>query len=253
MATLGTNIIGPALRKAGIKRLPGNTSSTDQNTEMIQAVNRILDHLNIQGHMIFGTTVQQFPLVPNQISYTIGSGGDFNTARPNCIKNANLVQPTTPPIYQSITIYDSRDWSYERVVSLPGSWIYALWYNALAVEFAGPCGRIYLLGQPPAGYELQLFTWNEMKSNFSAMADAFVFPPGYEAALVNLAAIECADLYPLEATMSAEAKRRCMASVQAIKILNATLPRMTNDAARLGGSTGTVLPASFWNSYGPGL
>lgn len=247
MATLGTNIIDPALRKAGIKRLCGSGSSTDQNTEMILAVNRVLDLQNIRGHMIFGTRVEEFSLVADQISYTIGSGGDFNTVRPNWIKNANLVIPGDPPTYQTIPIYDSRDWSLEQITAMPGSWVYAIWYNALAVEVSGPCGRIYLLGQPPANYKLQLFTWNQMKSNFSAVSDGFVFPPGYEACIVNLLALECAELYPHEAKVTDTLRNSAAAAQLDVEILNSSLPRLANDMSRVG-QPSIPYPASFWNA-----
>lgn len=256
MAVLSTAIFAPALRQAGIKRLPGTGNSVDQNDELLLAINRLFNAWNIDGHKIFTTKIEQFPTVDGQLSYTIGPSANFNTARPIHITAANCVNPTDPAIYTQLDILEAEDWAKLSIRVMPAAPIYAIYYDHGLGDFASPTagmGRIYVLGQPPDGYFLELFTWKGMIDNFTAATNEVLLPPGYLQAVVDALSLECVKLYPLEATMSAETKRQCMASIQMIKILNAKLPRMTNDAARLGGSTGTVLPASFWNNYGPGF
>ena len=250
MATLAAAIIDPALRKAGIKRLPGTGTSTDQNAEMLIACNRILAGFSINGFSIFSTSVAEYALTAGQLMYTIGPTGDFVAKRPLAIKNANLVQPTDPPIYQSIPIYDSRDWSYEQITEMAGSWTYAIWYNATfpsSGSLTDGCGQLWLLGQPPSNYELQLFTWDQFETNFTAVTNNFLFPPGYEEHFVNLLALEAAMLYPHEARISPDVRKACERSRYEIQVLNSSLPRQWADTARLG-QPSVPYPASFWNA-----
>lgn len=250
MATLLAAIIQPALRKAGITRLPGNTPSTDQSAELLPACNRILAGFSINGFSIFATTVAEYSLTAGQVMYTIGPGGDFNAVRPLAIKNANLVQPGSPPVYTSIPIFDSRDWSYQSVTEMSGSWVYALWYNPTfpsTGSLVDGCGQIWLLGQPPSTYELQLFTWDRFETNFTAITNNFLFPPGYEEHFVNLLALEASMLYPHESKISPETRRAMERSRYEIQVLNSTLPRQWNDAARMG-QPSVPYPASWWNA-----
>ncbi len=250
MALTLANIIDDAMSKAGIKRLVGSGTSTDQNTLMLRAANRILESFSIEGHNIFATSVNEYSLVADQIVYTIGPGGDFAGVRPLWIKNANLVQPGSPPVYSQISLYDSRDWSFEQVLAMPGSWIYAIWYNPTFPHSGSAtdgCGEIRVLGQPPSTYKLQLYTWDRFETNFSSVGNSFIFPPGYSAALVDLLALECEQLYPHEAKISQHLRDSCAAHILNVQVLNSTLPRLGNDAGRLGQAS-VPYPASFWNA-----
>lgn len=247
--TLGPDVIYPALRKAGITRLAGNTPSVDQSTELIRATNRILDSLNVKGHAIFGTRVEEFALSSSQITYTIGPGGDLNTLRPIFIKAANLVQPTNPPIYTEIQIFDSRDWSMQDITALPNSWVYALWYNStMSITSPQGCGEIWLLGQPPSNYELQLFMPSALQSNFTAVTNDFIMPDGYVMAMVNLLALECEELYPHEAVISDGLRRSAAAAVQNVEIINTDMRRQSNDAGGIS-RTAVPWPAAWWNAH----
>ena len=60
MSSVLLDIIKPALRRAGITQLPGIIPSTDQSSELIPEVNRLLSSASLDGHKIFTTADRMF-------------------------------------------------------------------------------------------------------------------------------------------------------------------------------------------------
>lgn len=227
---LGTGIIDPALRIAGLTKGPGIIPDTDIRSELIPAVNRLLGSWNCDGHKIFDTKIEAFDLVADQISYTIGPSGNFNTARPLCIDDANFIYPTNPEVRNPIRIWDSHQWSMQSLQAFSGAPPWGLYYDTGYSGSTG-LGTIYIMGQPPDGYQLELFTWTALKTDFTAASDAFFFPPGYEKAVIDALAIEAARLSPDYATINwVIAQQEAMRSLKALKILNSECPPLVTEA-----------------------
>ncbi len=246
VGNVGLSIITPALRKAGIKKLPGTGTSVDQGDEMLLALNRILDAFNIDGFKIFAKKIEQFALTASTLSYTIGPGANFNTVRPVYIESANCIEPTNPSMFLQLRILDSREWASLSIRTLPGSPVYAIYYDGDCDTVNG-WGKIYVLGQPPVGWSLELFTWRPIVGGFTSISDGYTHAPaGYLEAFVAAMALECMELYPLEAKMSPETRQSCLRAIQAIRIQNAQIPHQANDTSRFG-KKAVVLPAAYWN------
>ncbi len=238
---LGTGIIDPALRIAGLTKGPGIVPDTDIRNELIAAVNRMLGSWNCDGHKIFGTSIEAFDLVTDQVSYTIGPGGDFNTARPIFIEDANFIFPTDPPIRNPIQIYDSHQWSLQSLQEISGAPPWGLYYDS-GFSSAGR-GTIYLIGQPPNDYQLELYTWTALKTDFTSVSDTVVFPPGYEEALITNLAIKAAQLNVTQTTIDwAVATREASKALQALKVLNVECPPLYNEAAQISARWFTGFP-----------
>ncbi len=229
---LGTGIIDPALRIAGLTKGPGIIPDTDIRTELIAAVNDMLALWNCDGHKIFGTSIEAFSLVADQVSYTIGPSGNFNTARPLFIEDANFIFPTDPPIRNPIQIYDSHQWSLQSLQEISGAPPWGLYYDS-GFNSSGQ-GTIYLVGQPPDDYQLELYTWTALKTTFTAVSDSVLFPPGYAEALKTNLAIKAAQLNPDQTTINwAEARPQASRALQALKVLNSECPPLYNEAAQI--------------------
>src|SRR5437879_6584339 len=111
MAITLADVLNPALRMAGITKRPGVTPNTDQYAELIPAANRMLASWSCDGHKVFTTSIDQYPLIASQKIYSIGPGGDFNSARPIYIREANFIFPTNPSLRRPIRILDDDQWS----------------------------------------------------------------------------------------------------------------------------------------------
>lgn len=85
MATAST-IVAAALRKIGVSD-PGETLSSAKMIYGLEALNDLLSSWSAEGMLIYATTTENFTLTSAQ-SYTIGTGGTFNTVVPIEIMSA---------------------------------------------------------------------------------------------------------------------------------------------------------------------
>ncbi len=246
MSTTLATILKPALRRAGITKLPGITPSTDQYGELIPEANRLLDMHNCNGHVIFNTKIEAFDLTSGQKQYSIGPGGDFNTARPISISEANFIFPGSPAIRIPVDIIDDEQWSKITMQDIAGAPPWWLYYDGS--NDANGRGQIYIVGQPPSGYQLELFSWQALQANFTASTDVVTWPPGYEFFLeTNLALCACA-LYPEQSTVAKNAlaysllEKQARQSLIALITFNSKSPVLRSEMAfQQGGRAGMAV------------
>ncbi len=238
MSTTLLDIIKPALRMAGISKRPGIGPGIDQTDELIPAANRMLASWSADGAKIFTTAIDQYDLNPGQKIFSIGPGGDFNAARPNSIREANFLFPTGPVVRRPIQILDDDQWSKIAVQDIAGAPPWFLYFDG-GFDANGR-GKIYIVGQPPAGYKLELYTWQALKSDFTATTDAVIFPDGYAEALTTNLALKAALLYPLESVIArvpramSELRIEAQKALRALIILNSSAPVLRSEIATLG-------------------
>jgi len=201
----------------------------------------MLSGWNCDGHKIFQTAITAYPLISNQKIYTIGPGANLDGPRPVNIRNADFIFPTNPLVRRHIRMIDDEEWSRIGVQDIPGAPPYLLYYDH-GYDSNG-YGQIYLRGQPPAGYQLELYTWQGLKATFTAVTDAVILPDGYEDAIVTNLALRAGSLYPLDAHLGPLAVQEARSALQALMILNVRIPDLRSEAAYQGHSGG----------YGEGL
>ncbi len=221
-----SSLIMPAYRIAGITQRAMIGPSPDMYAEAIPELNRLLGSWNCDGHKIYSTAISApFLLTAGVKTYTIGLTGAIAQARPVFIKGADLLYPTSPIVRQAIYVtMDSAEWQSIAVQDVTGAPPYLLYYDA-AMDANGN-GTIYLLFQPPAGYKLELYTWQALQSSFAVPTDVAVFPPGYEFAIVYNLAKSLAALNPNMANMSPESYAIARSSLATLISLNSKSPRM---------------------------
>lgn len=233
MPTTLADLLKPALRMAGITKLAGNTPGPDQYGELIPAMNRMLGGWNIDGHRVFTSSIATYPLASSKKIYTIGPTGDFAAPRPAYIKLANFLFPTKPITRRPIHIADDDEWSRIAVQDISGAPPWVLYYDG--GYDANKAGSIFIYPQPPAGYSLELYTWQALPNGFVAVTDIVTLPDGYEDAIVSNFALRVGALYPHEAKISDETRLQARQSLDALIALNSRSPKLFSEAAYLGG------------------
>lgn len=252
MSTTLSELLNASLRVAGIIMRPNWTLSVDMAAELIPALNRMLGSWNIDGSKIFTTKIETFPLTSGVKTYTIGPGGDFDTARPSFYQFANILYPTGPVVRQPMQILRNVDqWAAIRVQDIPGAPAWVIY-----PDMANPLTTLYLYPQPPAGYTLELYTWQAL-SKYTAISDTVVVPDGYEEAIVWNLGVRAAAMYPHQAKLDPEAKDQARRSLRAVKTLNAKTPPLCTDPALTGwgggGAGGGSGESGGWNDAAPWL
>lgn len=169
---------------------------------------------------------------------TITVTPDFIAPRPNFIYRANLVLTTSSPeVHLPLRILTDAEWAAKTLPHLLASFPWEL-YN----DGDYPQSQIYMYGYPNEVNDLELFTWQQLKSSFTAVTDAVIFPPGYEDMIVTRGALRARALYPYDSKLSAEQvdelRRDAATATQAVQILNTQCPGFTNEASLLNSASG---------------
>ncbi len=201
-------LIEAALRDIGVL-YTGQSSNSDQQTECLQALQMMLRTWSAQRLMVFYIEEgEQFTLVAGTTSYTIGSGGDFDTVRPTKILGAYV----TSGIDYPLEIVDRNRYREIGVKSLGDvpAW---LWYNP-----ANPLGDIYLY---PAGAGTLNLDSQKPLAEPAAIGTSLLLAPEYDEAIEFNLALRLAPKYNKAITQ--EIKDMASASRTEIEALNASL------------------------------
>lgn len=211
-----------AYRIAGINVRQAIQPSTDMYYEAIPEFNRIIDQWNIEGTMIFNSAILQFPMDGRKI-YTIGGpglGADFDVARPIYYKMANMVYPSSPPIYEPMAILDDEQYAQITLQDIAGAPAYVMY-----PDMAYPLTNIYLVPQPPQGYQLQLYVWQSL-AVVGSKDDLVTLPPGYERMIVYTLAEAVAALNPSLANMSPASYKIARGTRDSVRQNNTRSPKI---------------------------
>jgi len=149
----------------------GETPDDDTMQHALRVLRKMINAWSNNRQMVYYTTTENFTMTGAE-SYTIGSGGTFDTVRPVKIQGAYTSNST-------IRIIDEAKWREISLKSLSGSMAY-LWYSP---EY--PLGKIY--GYPLSSETLYLHSLKQL-TDMDALTDSISFPEGYEEAIqYNLA------------------------------------------------------------------
>ncbi len=168
-------IIDSAFRKNSI-----NTPISTQRTNGLESLNNMVSNWSAEGLIVPYNTTEALTLVVGKASYTIGSGGDFNTIRPLRIVNAFIRDSNnddypidvtmTEAEYNAISIKDAD----ERPTRLYYDPQYAL-------------GKIYFDYEPSTAETLYLISEKPI-TELATLSTVVDLPDFYKEALIyNLA------------------------------------------------------------------
>ena len=85
--TTALQLVTSSLRKLGAVAA-GEAPDADEQSDALAALNQIIESWNLQGLALYRRENVAYSLVPSQQVYTIGSGANFNGARPITLNGA---------------------------------------------------------------------------------------------------------------------------------------------------------------------
>ncbi len=173
MSTTALKIITKSMRKCGILTM-NELPTADEANDALDALNDMLSSASNDSMMCYARVWEIFNLTGGQISYTIGTGQNFNTARPIFIAEAYIRNGTTDLPLEIISdeVYNSST-IYKAASGIPQ------WMN---YDNGYPTATIRLYPAPSGG--LQLFLLSEKLLSQFALIDVVDLPPGWEEYLV---------------------------------------------------------------------
>lgn len=165
-----TTLIKSALRAIGAIAT-GITPTADELADGLEALNFLLRDLITKGRAIYIVEVESFSLVAGTASYTIGSGGDFDTERPVRIESAYV---RSSNIDYPLEIVGQKKYASFAGKDSPTSTPMCLFYNPTYGTTAR--GTIYIW--PPGSGTLYLHSLKPI-SEPAAVGSDVVLPPEY--------------------------------------------------------------------------
>lgn len=159
----------------------GQSLSAAQAQDALTLLNDMISSWSVEGGLVYTETKETFNLTGAQ-SYTIGSGGNFNTTRPTEIKAAYV---SSGGIDYPLTPFDEKQYANITDKGTTGIAEYFYYDNNY------PLANIYFYPVTSSGYTATLYSVKQI-TEFTSLTDNISFPPGYPLALkTNLAILLC--------------------------------------------------------------
>jgi len=194
--TTGQDLVYGALRQVS-SVTPGEPIDGTEASNALTVLNRMLAAFSQEWGLINVVTVEDFPLVVGQGGrenpYTIGSGGNFNTVRPDSIFNQWIYDTQAGIRYPLKQLSDNQynSITLDEIPSIPKSLFYDPQY---------PLGYIFLYPTPGLStYQLWLESYKPM-AQFSTLTSTMNLPGEYFQSLIHLLTEQLAPEYGFELT-----------------------------------------------------
>ena len=228
MADTALDLITNALLDLGVLA-DEETPTSSQAAGGLRKLNNLIESWNIEGLMPIGGTAQTFPLVSNQGTYTLGVGGDFNTARPNIV-TACYVRDTTQPVATRVDyplyMYTEKEFSEVPLKGLESTLPMGVYFDN-----ATPLTNVTFYPIPStANYTFVM--WSDVILPSLTLTQQIAVAPGYARALEANLAVELAASYGVVPSESLVAI--ALTSKENLKIKNFDLNELNIDPRLTG-------------------
>jgi len=218
MATV-REIISDAAKTIGALAA-GETLPASEATDGLNILNRMVATFSNEQLIIYARTTDEFTLTGNQQSYTWGTSGDFNSARPLSVELA-LAKITGQNEEYPVKILTAQEWANITDKTTTSSLV-----SRVYIEFTNPTVTVKTWPIPNAANKLIFYSLKPL-SSFSALGDSVSLPPGYDEMLVSNLALRLAPSYGKAA--SAELIEIARQSKANIKRINSKPELLTSD------------------------
>lgn len=230
--TTPVQLINLALKKIGVLGV-GQTASAEDISDAFMQLNMMMAQWSVKRNVVY--QIVDVPcLATGAQTYTVGTGGDFNTPRPSKLFGAYCRQLNSPglPIDYPLELLESIS-DYARVsTKTMGSMASLVWYDPQM-----PLGVLHVWPVAGAGYELHILALRPL-GKFPSPYDDITLPEVYEEALMyNLAGRLYAD-YGLQPNPVVVALAG--ASLATVRQSNLQVAQLQMPAAVLTGGTYNV-------------
>lgn len=218
--TTALDMITRAMRLIGAIGEGETVTPYDAQTGL-DALNSMLDSWSLDELAVYQIQQEQFTLTPSVASYTIGSGGAFNTVRPVQIRGG-FYRDASSNDYP-FSVIELNQWNGLTPKNQLGYNIEYLYYSP-----AYPLGSINLWPVPQEAGTLFIDSLKALQS-FANLTTQLSLPPGYKRMIEYNLAVEIAPEF--ERSVSAEVAKIAQDSKAAVQRINAPANVLVMDDA----------------------
>lgn len=236
------DLITDAYTEIGVASEAYTLSGSDSALGLTR-LNSLVDRWATQRLTIYHTVITDTVLVSGTQTYTIGSGGAINVARPLWIPYAGLVLTnTTPNVEIPLHISTTQDWSNQGIKTLGNSYPSMLYYDH---NFAAGLGQISLWPIPTTALTLRLYLPTALTQFADLSGTNYSFPPGYYEALMYNLALRLWTPFNQNVPVPGDLRMNAASALKDIKNANIRISTQTTDPALMQGSKRGLSRSSF--------
>lgn len=159
----------------------GETISADLGAICLSALNDMLENLSLENLTVPRILDEEFNVSVGVATYTIGTGGAFNTTRPTAIERAYT---RVDDIDDTVLVLPKQMWDLIPDKTTTSDRIQAIYYDPNM-----PLSTIYVWPIPSAVQSLHIESMQQFAS-FASLTTAATLPPGYNQMInYNLAVV----------------------------------------------------------------
>jgi hypothetical protein len=169
----------------------GEQPAADEAQDALVTLNDMIDAWKLERLMVYAILPETFQLQAGKKSYTMGPGGDFDTARPVRIDKVNLQYTQTNPQPLSLPVHLLNLDQYQAIIVQDTS---STFPTQVYPNDDFPLRTLFFWPVPQIGFPVDVFTW-KLINGFADINQTISLPPGYQRALRFNLALELAPEY----------------------------------------------------------
>jgi hypothetical protein len=210
----------------------GEVPTADDLNNALRAMNRLIDQWAAERLQIYSPSVETtWAIVSGTQTYTVGTGGTVNVARPvflNDVRFRNTA--TTPPVEFQMRPLTDEEWTRIPIKTLTSTLPTSYYYNPTF-----PLGALKLYPVPTLSTLTGVLYAPQAVAEITNVTSTITLPPGYRRMIVKNLAVEMAPSYQRE--VQREIASAADQSKRVVKIANTRLSEMRFDSAALVGGS----------------
>lgn len=211
----------------------GRALTGEDSAAWMETLNMMLESWALDNALIYSMVKENFTLASSANNYSIGSGGDFDTVRPEEILNMFIRAGGFDHPIVMITDAEYSAIGSKSVSTRPAR----AWYNPTY-----PTGTIYFESKPTVGESVHIDSLKPI-TTFDNLAQEVSLPPGYNALIKFNLAVEGANEYGR--SVLPETAMRAEQLLNAVRRRNKRTPILAVDKALQGGESFNILTGSY--------
>ena len=218
MARTARDLITAAYRTSGVLSLAA-TPNANEASLGLQELNNLIETLENDGLFPYYQNVEDFTLVAGQATYTMGTGGDFNTSRPNRVSAVSVIVGSTSSPLKMVDPLTFANYSISSSTSsIPSIGVFRRTFPLAEIEF---------YPKPADAYPVKVMS--DSVSGEYDLEDEVTLPRGYAPAIQWLLADVIADMSDLP---NQQVKTRALSMLNTLEALNAMPSDLAPDASQ---------------------
>jgi hypothetical protein len=232
-----------ALQMLGVADAIDTISSEDADLALT-VLNEWIDQLGTQRQAIYTVVRTTKTLANGTASYTIGTGGNIDIARPVWIQNVGLVLDTGASTLTEVPrrLFTDDEWASISQKSLGSGLISGVYYD---YAWSSGLGTIYPWPVPNVGTTQLVLYVPTVLTEFANLSTSYTFPPGYERAIRTNLAMELTPYFPNRDRDNQLILQQALSSMLRIKRANVRLQNVPIDRALTRSGRGAVTESQF--------